>query len=210
MTPLFTAATLVAVGWLLVAERSGSRAGVWTWKPIASTGFVATAIAAGATASPYGRLVLGALVFCWLGDVLLIPDDERAFRAGIAAFLVGHLAFAAAFVTRGISPLVTVVVLAAQSVSVALTLRWLMPHLRGVFRPLVAAYVCVISLMVAAAFATYWESRCVPLLAGAVAFAISDTSVARDRFVRSEFVNRAWGLPLYYVSTLLLAMSVPR
>ena len=209
MTPIFVALTLVALGWLLVAEYRGSRAGIWTWKPIASTGFVATAIAAGALDSAYGRLVVVALSLCWLGDVLLIPDDERIFRSGIAAFLAGHLAFAAAFVTRGVSPLVAVALLAAQSVSVALTLRWLRPHLRGVFRPLVTTYVGVISLMVATAFATFAVSRCIPLIAGAVAFAISDTSVARDRFVRREFVNRAWGLPLYYVSTLLLALSVP-
>jgi len=209
VTPIFVALTLVALGWLLVAEYRGSRAGIWTWKPIASTGFVATAIAAGALDSAYGRLVVVALSLCWLGDVLLIPDDERIFRSGIAAFLAGHLAFAAAFVTRGVSPLVAVALLAAQSVSVALTLRWLRPHLRGVFRPLVTTYVGVISLMVATAFATFAVSRCIPLLVGAVAFAISDTSVARDRFVRREFVNRAWGLPLYYVSTLLLALSVP-
>lgn len=207
MTPVFAALTLVAVGWLLVAEHGGSRAGVWTWKPIASTGFVATAIAAGATGSAYGRLVVVALLLCWLGDVLLIPDDERVFRAGIAAFLAGHLAFAAAFVVRGASPLVAVVVLAVQTISIAQTLRWLRPHLRESFRPLVTAYVYVISVMVAAAFATYVQSRCVPLLAGAVAFAISDTSVARDRFVCAQFVNRAWGLPLYYVATLLLALS---
>jgi hypothetical protein len=42
---------------------------------------------------------------------------------------------------------------------------------------------------------------------GALAFAASDVSVARDRFVRPEFVNRAWGLPLYYAAQLLLATT---
>ena len=209
MTPIFVALTLVAVGWLLVAERQGSKAGVWTWKPIASTGFLATAFAAGALDSDYGKLVVVALACCWLGDVLLIPDDERLFRAGIAAFLAGHLAFAAAFVVRGVAPLVVVAAIAVQTVSIAATLRWLSPHLRAGFRPLVTCYVCVISAMVATAVGTYAISRCVPLLAGAVAFAISDMSVARDRFVRAEFVNRAWGLPLYYAAVLLLAVSVP-
>jgi len=42
---------------------------------------------------------------------------------------------------------------------------------------------------------------------GALAFTASDVSVARDRFVRQEFFNRAWGLPLYYCAQLLLALS---
>jgi len=40
---------------------------------------------------------------------------------------------------------------------------------------------------------------------GALAFTASDVSVARDRFVRHEFLNRAWGLPLYYAAQVLLA-----
>ena len=210
MTAVFAALTLAAVGWLLVAERRGSRAGIWLWKPIASTGFVATALAAGAIDSRYGELVLAALLFCWLGDVLLIPDDERIFRVGILAFLLGHLAFAAAFVIRGVEPTVAAVTLAALSLNAWLTLRWLGPHLSADFRVPVTIYVAVISFMVATAVGTFAFARCVPLLAGALAFAVSDTSVARDRFVRSEFANRAWGLPLYYVAVLLLAISVPR
>jgi uncharacterized membrane protein YhhN len=209
MTAVFAALTLAAVGWLLVAERRDSSVGIWTWKPVASSGFVATALAAGALDGSYGRLVLAALCFCWTGDVLLIPDDTRIFRAGILAFLVGHLAFAAAFVWRGVDPRIAVLMLGAQSISTWATLRWLMPHLRRGFRRLVPTYVCVISIMVAAAAATYATSRCVPLLAGAIAFALSDLSVARDRFVRREFVNRAWGLPLYYAAELLLAVSIP-
>lgn len=208
MISVLVAATLVAVGWLLVAERRASRAGIWTWKPIASTGFVATALAAGALESPYGRLVLAALAFCWLGDVLLIPDDDRSFRFGIVAFLFGHVVFAAAFVRRGVDARATVLALAAQSPSVWLTLRWLVPHLRAGFRTAVPAYVVVISVMVATACGTFFAAPCVPLVAGALGFALSDIFVARDRFVRSELVNRVWGLPLYYVAELLLATSV--
>ena len=43
---------------------------------------------------------------------------------------------------------------------------------------------------------------------GAVGFAASDLSVARDRFVRAQFVNAAWGLPAYYLSQLALAFSI--
>jgi len=42
---------------------------------------------------------------------------------------------------------------------------------------------------------------------GALAFTASDISVARDRFVRHRFINRAWGLPPYYAAQLLLART---
>ena len=74
----------------------------------------------------------------------------------------------------------------------------------------VRAYVSAISLMVAAAAGTYTASPAPALLAGAIGFALSDLSVARDRFVEPGFVNRVWGLPLYYVAQLLLASSVAR
>ncbi|MEW6270427.1 MAG: lysoplasmalogenase family protein, partial [Thermodesulfobacteriota bacterium] len=89
--------TLVATALLLFAEARGSTAGRWLCKPLASAGFVATALAAGAWQTAYGRLVLLALVLSWWGDVLLIPRARAAFAAGIASFLAGHLAFAAAF-----------------------------------------------------------------------------------------------------------------
>jgi hypothetical protein len=42
---------------------------------------------------------------------------------------------------------------------------------------------------------------------GAVAFTASDISVARDRFMQHGFANRAWGLPLYYLAQVMLALS---
>ena len=42
---------------------------------------------------------------------------------------------------------------------------------------------------------------------GALAFTASDVAVARDRFVKNGFQNRAWGLPLYYGAQLLIAAT---
>jgi len=44
--------------------------------------------------------------------------------------------------------------------------------------------------------------------AGAVLFFASDLAVARDKFVAKGFVNRAWGLPVYYAGQLLIAWSL--
>jgi uncharacterized membrane protein YhhN len=75
-------------------------------------------------------------------------------------------------------------------------------------RGAVRAYVAVISVMVVAAVGTYalGGNRLIPI--GAIGFYLSDLSVARDRFVAHELVNRVWGLPLYYAAQVTLAWSI--
>jgi len=205
---IWIVATVVAVALLLHSEARGARAGVWVWKPLASTGFVAAALAAGALDTTYGRWVLAALVLSWWGDVLLIPRARAAFALGLASFLAGHLAFAAGFVARGVSTgwlVVAAIVLVAPALVV---LRWLAPHVPESLRLPVRAYVTAISLMVACAFATFAHDGGARLLIGALMFFVSDLAVARERFVAHGFVNKTWGLPLYYGGQLLLAASV--
>lgn len=205
----WSAATAVGVVALLWFERIGSRAGVWIAKPAASTAFVAVALVAGATGSVYGRTILAGLVLSWFGDVFLIPRNApRLFLAGIASFLLGHVAYAVAFVARGIE-LTTAVVAGVSVVALAaVVLGWLRPHVGPDMRVAVPAYITVISIMVVLAAGTYAleGNPWIPL--GAVGFYLSDLSVARDRFVAEEFLNRIWGLPLYYAAQVVLAWSI--
>jgi uncharacterized membrane protein YhhN len=200
------AGTAAAVGGLLAAERRGAPAGVWLAKPLASTGFVALALSLGATDGEYGRWVLAALVFGWLGDVLLIA--RRTFTAGLVSFLVGHLAFAAAFLARGVSWPWLAAGAAAAGAGAWIALRWLGPHVPAALVLPVRAYVVVITAMVAAAVGAFGAGGGLALLAGAVGFFASDLSVARESFVAPSFTNKLWGLPLYYASQLLLASTV--
>jgi len=78
-----------------------------------------------------------------------------------------------------------------------------------VMRVPVFTYVAVISVMVwGAAAAVLAGGAARPLLIGALLFYFSDLAVARDRFVQKAFINRALGLPAYYLGQLLLAASV--
>jgi uncharacterized membrane protein YhhN len=205
----WSAATGLAVVALLFSERMGSRAGVWLAKPLASTAFLAVALAADALVTSYGRAILFGLALSWLGDVLLIPrGSPKMFLAGVGSFLLGHVAYAIAFVARGIdtgAALVAAVIVVALAV---LVLRWLSPHVSTDMKLAVPAYVLVISVMVIAAVGTYTRlgNAWIPL--GAIGFYLSDLSVARDRFVVEEFMNRIWGLPLYYAAQVVLAWSV--
>ena len=77
------------------ASAAGTRKTAGVLKMAAATGYVALAVAGGATGTGYGQAVLAALLLCWLGDLLLIaPGRGAAFLGGLASFLVGHVAFA--------------------------------------------------------------------------------------------------------------------
>ncbi len=202
-------ATGAGVAALLAAEARGLRAGVWIAKPLASSGFVALALTRGALGTTYGRWILAGLALGWLGDVLLIPKGaRRAFAAGLASFLLGHLAFAAAFAARGLDLGWLAAGAAAAGAGAVPVLRWIGPGVPGALRLPVRAYVGVISLMVASAAGAFGATRDALLLAGALGFFGSDLAVARERFVAKSFLNPLWGLPLYYASQLLLASTV--
>lgn len=176
------------------------------FKPLASTGFILAALLSGALRSDYGTMILVGLALSFLGDVLLISMDLRAFRGGLVSFLLGHVAYAVAFWKLGPSWGWCLGVGIPLLVVAAVVMRWLGPHLGKMFMPVVA-YVVVITTMVVLAAGTVGMDGGAVRVAGAVAFYLSDLSVARDRFVAKGFINRAWGLPMYYGGQLLLAYS---
>ncbi len=198
-----TAAALVA---LLVAEHREADWGRLV-KVLASTGFIGVALSSGAADSAYGRLILLALTLSWFGDLFLTYRTPTAFLAGLVLFLVAHLGYVAAFVIRGVAwPAVatTAVIVAIMALTVW---RWLRLHLDERMRGPVVAYIVVISAMVTVAAGSVTHEPSAAVGIGAVAFYVSDLAVARNRFVSEGFVNRAWGLPLYYLAQVSLALS---
>jgi uncharacterized membrane protein YhhN len=199
--------TLVATALLVASEWRGSRIGIWVCKPVASLGFVGFAWALGHEAGHAGWL-LGAACACALGDVLLIPNDERAFQAGVASFGLGHALYAVAFAQRGVPVAATLgaaLGLAAVSLRVY---RWLAPGVPAALKPAVGGYCAIITAMVAVAFGTSIATGDLRFGGGAVMFFVSDLAVARDKFVAPGFANRAWGLPLYYAAQLVLVSTL--
>jgi uncharacterized membrane protein YhhN len=198
----------VAVAGLLWAEYRGSRRGLWLAKPLASLAFIWTGVAAGALDTTYGQLVLAGLVLCLLGDVLLIPLERPAvFRAGVFAFLLGHVAYSAAFVTQPLDGFGLAGGAILLAVVVFGVLRWLASSLPADMVWPVRIYMVVIGVMSTLACSVSAAGGPWAVAVGALAFTASDVSVARDRFVQHEFRNRAWGLPLYYGAQLLIAST---
>ncbi|MGI9203528.1 MAG: lysoplasmalogenase family protein [Woeseiaceae bacterium] len=197
----------LAVAALLWAEIKNSRAGVWMMKPVASTLFVVTALMAGALDWAYGQLILLGLLLSWLGDVLLIPDRQFFFIAGLVSFLLAHVAFSGAFYLHSLDAMYLSIASLIMLIVAVIVIRWLWPHLPQSLRAAVIAYMGAISLMVilAAGAANEFGTN---ILIGAALFAVSDLFVARERFVVSSIVNKLWGLPLYYAAQFIFALSV--
>jgi uncharacterized membrane protein YhhN len=169
---------------------------------------VAAALVAGAIDSTYGRVLLVAFGFSWLGDLLLLSSEQKTFLAGLGSFLLAHVGFAIAFLVWGVNVKAVAVAAAVLAVVIVLIARWLLPHVSAGMKVPVMAYMTALCTMVALAAGAAWsspESRF--LLPAAVAFFISDISVARGQFVSPGISNQVWGLPLYYAAQLAFAAS---
>ena len=204
----FAIVTAVAVAVLLVAQARGWETVAGLAKGIASSAFIAAALASRATASPYGRVLLVAFSLSWLGDLLLISRERRAFLAGLGAFLAAHVAFVVAFALRGVDWKALALAAVPLALFTFVISRWLLPHVDGSMRVPVIAYMTALCTMVAFAAGAAWGgAQWKPLAIAAVAFLLSDLSVARDQFVAPGIWNQVWGLPLYYAAQLAFAWS---
>ncbi len=207
-TQICFVATLAMLALHLWAERKEWR-GLWVaTKLLASTGFLLTALSAGALDLAWGRLIVVGLAASWVGDACLLSRARGPFLAGLGAFLLGHVAYCAAFWHHGVDLQASAVAAPVMVVAGVIVERRLRPGVDASMRGPVLAYIVVISLMVSLAVGAWWAGASPVLLVGALAFYLSDLSVARDRFVVSSFENRLWGLPAYYLGQLCLAVSV--
>jgi uncharacterized membrane protein YhhN len=201
---LMTAVGLVVLLFGEYADKASFRA---AGKPLASLGFLVAAVGFGAFESQYGKLVFAGLVLGALGDLFLLGRARQFFVGGLVSFLLGHVVYVLAFASLGIS--------AAEAIGAALVMagvlfligRWVFPHAPDMRVP-ITAYMLVIGLMCVAAVGAYSAGAPWMVPVGAVMFTASDLAVVRDRFISKGFVNRAWGLPLYYAAQLLIAWSI--
>lgn len=199
---VFTAVFAAGLVWAEVNNSPLAR----PFKMLASTGFIAIALSVGGLASAYGRLVLIALVFSWIGDLLLTYASRAAFIGGLVTFLLGHVAYSFAFGVLGIDGGFATVAAVALTVIGLSVWRWLRPHVGDMLVPVIA-YVVVITVMVVMAVGAYGSGATMLIPLGAALFYLSDIAVARNQFVAPGVDNRLVGLPLYYLAQILLAST---
>ncbi|MEN8162680.1 MAG: lysoplasmalogenase, partial [Acidobacteriota bacterium] len=189
-------AEATAVVWLLTAIWRDQRLMQWLAKPSASALFVALGLMRADFSSAFDLWMVAGLVLGMAGDILLI--ERHTFRWGLLTFLAGHAAYIIAFDRAQSWSSWSLVVLAPLAVAAVLVTRWLWPYTSSM-RSAVLAYIVVISLMAWGGIALS-ISDSLPITAGigVTLFFLSDLAVARHRFVKEAFLNRAIGLPAYY------------
>lgn len=184
----------------------GTYSGVF--KQLASSCFLMTAWSAGAKESAYGKLIFAGLCFSWWGDFFLIKGGEPFFLYGLVSFLTAHVLYCVAFFLHGVRWKWS---LASVFVIVPLIL-WIMsgiyPSVGDDMKIPVAAYMVVISIMVILSVGATAKSGIWTILVGALCFYFSDVAVARSQFLDTGFPDYVWGLPLYFMGQLLLAISI--
>ncbi|HEY4689899.1 MAG TPA: lysoplasmalogenase [Anaerolineae bacterium] len=198
---------------------------LWLWKPLStalviSVGVLSLTRPADAYDPTYTTLMLIGLGLSFVGDVLLIPQNNtRTFIGGLVAFLLAHLAYVAAFVylhaSRGFEyQMITEIVnVGALTLAAAVVYRYLSPDL-GSLRVPVVAYLLVISIMVHRALAIAFVHtgpviQPILIVLGALLFYVSDLILAVDRFRFHGQLPRGkrWNLSAYYLGQLFIALS---
>ncbi|MFT4520351.1 MAG: putative membrane protein YhhN [Halioglobus sp.] len=198
----------VAVMALVLSDLNESRMGRFLFKPLAAAAFIWLALALDATATPYGSWLLGGLIFCMMGDLLLMPDGELTFLAGLGAFLCGHLLFAIAFIQLPLNLTGLLVVILPALALLIFAGRWLQPHVPAKMKLPVVLYITVITAMLICSAMTAGQPAATWIIVGAWGFALSDLAVARRQFIDPSRMNALWGTPLYFCAQMVLACTI--
>jgi uncharacterized membrane protein YhhN len=200
------------VAGLLYAERTTNRTLKYVCKPLASVAFVSLGawnLVRGSAPAPLDVCILAGLVLGAAGDVCLMLPGTRWFLTGLFSFLLGHLAYTAGFFWAVAPARASWMPALLGTLLAGLLLKTWWTPIRGKRLPVIA-YAGAIVLMVTAAAGLAFTGRhhgCW-FLSAATLFAVSDVAVMRERFVKRSFVNKAWGLPMYYAAQLLLASCI--
>ena len=204
-------AVLLLAG-LLYSERLQSMKGIFSTKPVLSALFIVVALVQPHPLPGFFQYIIAGLVLCMAGDIFLAFRSRSMFQAGLVSFLLGHVFYCIAFFTTArFGPATWIVLVLSCALSYTIYSR-LKPHLGTMLVPVVA-YIVIITIMVIGAANVLGDSSFalggrLMVFVGAVSFYISDIFVARNRFVKQEFINRALGLPLYYLGQFLIAFSL--
>ena len=173
-------------------------------KPLTTVGAIAIAATAGGPTSATIAAVV-ALAFCLIGDVALMKVVDK-FVVGLAAFLIGHIAFIVMFAVRGFDRW-TLAGVAIVGCAVLLGTA-AMPIVRGAatkgFGVPVRGYLAVITSMSVLGWATgNWL-----IMLGATAFIISDSILGWEQFVAERHWMHLAIMITYHVAIVSLALSL--
>lgn len=199
-------AVVALVDWYAVA-RDDRRTETWA-KPLVMVSVMVVAVVLGATGTAAGWWLLVALFFGLIGDVALLGDSLPRFKAGVYAFLVGHLAYVVCFATLGLPvPDWSWVGLGLLLVALVAT-RGVVPATHRLGGSAVSVPVAVYSGVIGAMLVFAWFTGEPWVAAGAVVFVTSDSILSIDRFVRPIPHARVALMVTYQVGQALIVVGV--
>lgn len=166
---------------------------------------------------PSKNILLGALLFSWLGDVILLFADigEIYFILGLLFFLIAHLMYCVLFNKQTKrNTTINKVLFAIGSLLIAFYLvgmvLFLMPNL-GELKIPVIIYAAVISTMLLFAFngsLTWKKTGSLYVLAGAVSFVTSDSILAFNKFHAPIEKSSFFIMLTYLVAQYLIVIGI--
>lgn len=205
----------------IVLEYRKKFSGALLFKSLASLMFVLTGILCLSRAADmhYAQFVLAGLVLGALGDVCLnlrfiwTARSKPVFMAGIAAFLLGHLAYLAALGVR--APLALLYALPVAAIASVLLIRFVLARVevQGAIRIFGIVYLAIVIFMAAAAIVLFAMDPQNPgaalFAAGGLLFAASDILLVLNQFGKRPYpAFRALNLSLYYLSQICIVLTI--
>jgi uncharacterized membrane protein YhhN len=209
---IFAPLIVLAAALAIHGDYRGPRRAHYVGKPLATIAIIALALTRAPDAPrTYALAILIGLICSLAGDIALMLPGDR-FVVGLIAFLLAHIAYIVAFATAPgarLGPL-TVLTFTPLLIYGALVFRTLAPHL-GPLRLPVVLYLLVIVAMASFAldrWRTAGSSGAALAACGALLFVVSDTFLARNRFVAPFGAAQALILGTYFAAQWLIALSL--
>lgn len=205
----------------IVLEQRKNMLSALLLKALASLLFVLAGLFAFSLAAllPYARLILLGLMLGAIGDVclnlrfLLTDGAKRVFMLGIAAFLLGHIAYLVALITC--KPEALLYALPVAAVLSVFLIRFVLSRIEvdGAIKTFGIVYLCVVFLMACVALALFLlepQNAGRGLFAvGGLLFAASDVLLVLGQFGKRAYRGfRVLNLSLYYVGQVCICLTI--
>lgn len=163
------------------------------------------------------KFLLGALIFSWIGDVVLMFQSLNPlfFIGGLIAFLIGHIIYIILFnrekrqILNKNSRFLRIGTLSIM-IYLIVMLSLLLPHLDAMRLP-VTVYALTISLMLWTAVIGYteWESPANAwILTGAILFVASDSILAFNKFYQPVWLASFFIMVTYLAAQYAIVVGV--
>ncbi len=157
-------------------------------------------------------LIISALIFSWLGDVILLLDKQSKtlFIYGLIAFLTAHIFYIFYFLqirkTNKPEKLPHALIFVAVAVYSLTLFGSAAPHVKNLLVP-IGFYALVISTMLGASFAAFDFTKQIfgkICVAGTLLFIVSDSILAINRFVAPFEYAPVFIMLTYAIAQLLI------